>query len=126
MCIIALAPEIGVAMAVEQFMTAREMSKKFKALHFTMVHSFYALMGGFVIAVPRSIERQDTTRSSDISLDIYCLECKDFGKCFTMFLLLLCYSSRPVHLLASVFMCVNPRVPIARVFFPTLDFCFPL
>jgi hypothetical protein len=116
MCIIALAPEIGVAMAVEQFMTARKMTKKFQDLHFTMTHGFYALMGGFVIAVPYSRDNNlkdnknstsNTTPSSEHQMssenevEIYCLECKDFGKCFTIFLLLLHCSSRPVHLLAS-------------------------
>jgi hypothetical protein len=101
MCIITLAPEIGVGMAVEQFMTARKMNKKFQDLHFTMAHGFYALMGGFVIAVPHDNNLEgnrnsvsNTTlssghqMSSESGVEIYCLKCKDFGKCFiTIFLL---------------------------------------
>jgi hypothetical protein len=93
MCIIALAPEMGVAMATDQFVKAREMNKKFQTLNFTLTHSFYALMGGFVIAVPRSRDgnqggitntTQDSIHllSSENDVDIYTLEDEDFGKCF--------------------------------------------
>jgi len=84
MCIIALAPEIGVAMAADQFVKAREMNKKFGELHFTLTHCFYALMGGFVIAVPRNRDDnldQDgitNTTSSENDVDIYPLEGEDF------------------------------------------------
>ena len=93
MCIIALAPELGVAMATEQFGKVREMNKKFQKLHFTVTHCFYALMGGFVIAVPcnrgdnQGIRNtQDSTHllSSENDVGVYTLECTDFGKCFTI------------------------------------------
>ena len=87
MCIIALAPEIGVAMATDQFVKAREMNKKFGEQHFTLTHCFYALMGGFVIAVPRNRDdNQDgitNTTSFENDVDIYPLKDKDFGKYFT-------------------------------------------
>jgi hypothetical protein len=86
MCIITIAPELGVAMATEQFVRAREMNKKFQKLHFTLTHCFYALMGGFVIAVPRHSGDANATQghltSSENRVDIYYLECEDFGKCF--------------------------------------------
>ena len=93
MCIIALAPEMGVAMATDQFMIARKMNKKFQKLHFTLTHCFYALMGGFVMAVPRNGDgnqggitntTQDSIHllSSENDVDIYTLEDEDFGKCF--------------------------------------------
>ena len=95
MSIIALAPEIGVAMAARQFLKAREMNKKFQNQHFTLTHCFYALMGGFVIAVPGSRDDNqegitNTTPdsrhllSSEDDVDIYTLEDEDFGKCFTV------------------------------------------
>ena len=94
MCVIALAPEIGVAMAADQFTKARKMNKKFQRLHFTLTHCFYALMGGFVIAVPRDGDNNEgvinTTQdsrplpSSKNNVDIYPLENKDFGKCSTV------------------------------------------
>jgi hypothetical protein len=94
MCLIALAPEIGVVMAIDQFVKARKMNNKFQRLHFTLAHCFYALMGGFVIAVPRSRDDNqegitNTTQdsghlSSENDVDIYPLEGKDFSKCFTI------------------------------------------
>ena len=71
-------------------MKAREMNKKFQRLHFILTHCFYALMGGFVIAVPRSRDGNqvegiaNTTHdsSSENDVDIYPLEDKDFGECF--------------------------------------------
>ena len=90
MCIIALAPEIGVAMATDQFMKAREMNKRFQKLHFTLTHCFYALMGGFVLAVPRDGDGNQegitntTQDSSESDVDIYLLEDTDFGKCLLL------------------------------------------
>ena len=97
MCLIALAPEIGVVMALDQGMKARRMNEKFQRLDFTLTHCFYALMGGFVIAVPRGRDdnQEDITNITQDSghlgsenvqnnVDIYPLEEKDFGKCCTI------------------------------------------
>ena len=94
MCLIALAPEIGVVMALDQGMKARRMNEKFQRLNFTLTHCFYALMGGFVIAVPRSRDDNqegitNTTQdsghlSSENDVGIYPLEGKDFSKCFAI------------------------------------------
>ena len=97
MCLIALAPEIGVVMALDQFTKAQRMNKKFQRLDFTLTHCFYALMGGFVIAVPRSrddnqegtisIPQDSGYLSSESHIDIYPLEGKDFSKSFTIIFL---------------------------------------
>lgn len=60
MVVIALAPEVGVAAAVEQYINAREdrrTAEERAALRggggpFSMAHAFYANMGGFALAVP--------------------------------------------------------------------------
>jgi hypothetical protein len=61
---------------------------------------------------------------------IYRMECKDFGMCFTIFLLSLYYSSRPVHLLASspfhLCMCVNPGVPTPGLLLSLVNFFLPI
>ena len=98
MSVIAVAPEMGVAMAADQFSKAREMNKRFQDQNFTLTHCFYALMGGFVIAIPRPARSRDdnqegiTTQDSrhlsssrnDADHEIYTLENEDFGKCFTI------------------------------------------
>ncbi|KAL3442414.1 hypothetical protein BJX65DRAFT_321536 [Aspergillus insuetus] len=52
MCTIALAPELGIAMAADEFWQAWKLKKRVGSSRFTLTHAFYALMGGFVIAVP--------------------------------------------------------------------------
>lgn len=55
MALVAIAPEVGVGMAVRQFVDAREVSAMYQEKGyegFTMVHAFYANMGGFAIAIP--------------------------------------------------------------------------
>jgi hypothetical protein len=51
MTIIAIAAELGVAMAASQFYEARSSERYFD---FSMAHAFYMEMGGFVLAVPRA------------------------------------------------------------------------
>ncbi|PYI01451.1 hypothetical protein BO78DRAFT_378968 [Aspergillus sclerotiicarbonarius CBS 121057] len=60
MALIVIAPEIGVTMAYVEFMSAREMFKKYQDLGFTMTHAFYAYMGGYRFALPRVSNRGDT------------------------------------------------------------------
>jgi hypothetical protein len=48
-----------------------------------LTYCFYALMGGFVIAVPRDNQDGTNTTSFENYVDIYPLEVRDFGKCFT-------------------------------------------
>ncbi|KAL3470351.1 hypothetical protein BJX99DRAFT_251265 [Aspergillus californicus] len=52
MCIMAIAPEFGVAMAFVDCWYARELKRAVSSPRFTLTHAFYARMGGFVIAVP--------------------------------------------------------------------------
>jgi hypothetical protein len=56
MCIIALAPELGIAMAADEFWQAWKLTGRVGSPGFTMTHAFYALMGGFIIAVPAEAE----------------------------------------------------------------------
>ncbi|KAK2759317.1 hypothetical protein FQN54_002795 [Arachnomyces sp. PD_36] len=63
MCIIVLAPELVVGMAVQQFMEARNLHAKFRERDFTMVHAFYACMGGFTIAIPSNEEGNGKTEN---------------------------------------------------------------
>jgi hypothetical protein len=52
MFIIAIAPEVGVACAAQDFWRARELRNKVNLPGFTLTHAFYGLMGGFVLAIP--------------------------------------------------------------------------
>ncbi|KAL4874586.1 hypothetical protein BJY04DRAFT_225835 [Aspergillus karnatakaensis] len=46
-----VAPEFGVAMAVQDFLAARHLEKRLRSPVFTMSHAFYACMGGFDIEI---------------------------------------------------------------------------
>jgi hypothetical protein len=103
--LIALAPEIGVGIAAQQYIEARNLHKEFQHLNFTITHAFYALMGGFAIAIPHianngNAENNDkrersnstiittkgdsilTTIPSTDTSSIYNLTPKDFSKLF--------------------------------------------
>ena len=91
MCVIAIAPELGVAMAADEFFKARNLQMEIRSPNFTLTHAFYALMGGFVIAIPRfQIEDQDKLAEQSRSLstlsiknlDIYCLRRNHMGRLF--------------------------------------------
>ncbi|KAL2838265.1 hypothetical protein BJY01DRAFT_251064 [Aspergillus pseudoustus] len=58
MCMIAIAPEFGIAMAADEFWQAWKLTRKVGCAGFTITHAFYALMGGFVIAVPAETNSQ--------------------------------------------------------------------
>ena len=91
----------GDGRASMQFSKARKMNKRFQDQNFTLTHCFYALMGGFVIAIPRPARSRDdnqegiTTQDSrhlsssenDVDHGIYILEDEDFGKCFTIWVI---------------------------------------
>ncbi|PWY89681.1 hypothetical protein BO94DRAFT_594537 [Aspergillus sclerotioniger CBS 115572] len=59
MALIAIAPEIGIAVAFKDFMKAREIFKEYQHLGFTMTHAFYACMGGYRIAIPQALRHRD-------------------------------------------------------------------
>ncbi|RDW68775.1 uncharacterized protein DSM5745_08535 [Aspergillus mulundensis] len=52
MLAIALAPEVGVALAAREFLRARKLQRFINLPTFTLSHGFFAYMGGFVIAIP--------------------------------------------------------------------------
>jgi len=64
MAIICVAPEVGVALAVQQWLVAREWLKRhdMKAPEYTIAHAFYANMGGIVLRTvwepPESVENK--------------------------------------------------------------------
>lgn len=57
--LIAIATEIGVAVAFEELMKARKTFRRYKHLGFTMPHAFYACMGGYRVAIPRAFLTQN-------------------------------------------------------------------
>ncbi|KAM0242952.1 hypothetical protein ACHAP5_007062 [Fusarium lateritium] len=77
MCGIALAPEFGVALAVQQYVNARkdlEIANKGRSKglkqEYTMTHAFYVQMGGIVIYdVPTSITAQRSSSEGDPLMD---------------------------------------------------------
>ncbi|KAL3465910.1 hypothetical protein BJX64DRAFT_252147 [Aspergillus heterothallicus] len=72
MCIIAIAPELGISMAADEFWQAWKLRRKVDSPGFTLTHAFYALMGGFVIAVPA--EKDDKAESSEAQASSDALE----------------------------------------------------
>ncbi|KAL3484520.1 hypothetical protein BJX62DRAFT_243850 [Aspergillus germanicus] len=61
MCIIAIDPEVGVTVAAQDFWSARRLRAKVNQPRFTLIHAFYALMGGFVIAIPAESDGENKT-----------------------------------------------------------------
>ncbi|KAL2817296.1 hypothetical protein BDW59DRAFT_133976 [Aspergillus cavernicola] len=69
MCIIATAPEFGIAMAVNEFYQSWKLKNRVDSPKFTITHSFYALMGGFVVAIPVEYEIINPSADAGISPD---------------------------------------------------------
>jgi hypothetical protein len=65
MGIIAIAPEIGVAIAVKQYLEAMS-SKKHS---WSMVHAFYTNMGGFAIHIPPVSNQEHPDKTPGSSLE---------------------------------------------------------
>ncbi|KAL5339638.1 hypothetical protein BJX70DRAFT_363517 [Aspergillus crustosus] len=59
MIVIALAPEVGIGMAMNQYVQARRLHLRFQELGFSMTHAFYACMEGFMMAFPSLGSRDD-------------------------------------------------------------------
>ncbi|KAJ0414206.1 hypothetical protein BJY00DRAFT_295527 [Aspergillus carlsbadensis] len=69
MCIIAIAPEFGIAMAADEWWHAWKLTTRVGSPGFTVTHAFYALMGGFVIAVPAPAEEADQANEVKVQAD---------------------------------------------------------
>jgi hypothetical protein len=81
MCIIAIAPEVGVAMAVRQYLEARRAraAANRSGGNWSMAHAFYANMHGFVLRIPNQAPPQqgaDTSGPADKQLEVS--QCTDY------------------------------------------------
>ncbi|KAL4883891.1 hypothetical protein BJY04DRAFT_226222 [Aspergillus karnatakaensis] len=83
--VIALAPEVGVGMAMNQYVQARELYLKFKHLGFSMTHAFYASMGGFIMTFPSDCSETEeskntvVTTASELLPEYHALDADDFA-----------------------------------------------
>jgi hypothetical protein len=68
-CVIVIAPELGIAMAADEFWQAWKLTRRVCSTGFTITHAFFALMGGFVIAVPA--QPNEKTPSNEAEIQVY-------------------------------------------------------